>query len=91
MGGRLGLEGLWERLMDAFAGGAPNSELTLVVERQGDGWCVLGPAGRWRRFAYRVDAEEAALRRAEQFRGTVARIVVVVRSDSGDLRPIRVS
>lgn len=45
-----------------------SSPLSLVIVRFLDGWRILGPQGRWGRFAYRVDAEEAALRLARKAR-----------------------
>lgn len=52
--------------------------LSLVVVRFRDGWRILAPNGRWGRFAYRVDAEEAAIRLARKAReeGRPARIWV---------------
>lgn len=42
--------------------------LCLAVVRFPDGWRILAPTGRWGRFEYRVDAEEAALRLARRAR-----------------------
>lgn len=52
--------------------------LRLVVVRHADGWLILGEKGRLGRYAYRVDAEEAALRLARKARaqGREARIWV---------------
>ncbi|WP_395672240.1 hypothetical protein [Phenylobacterium sp.] len=62
--------------------------MTIAVVRQGDGWRVFGPAGFWRHFAYRVDAEEAALHLAARLRAKEARVVVLVQSASGEGHPI---
>lgn len=52
--------------------------LCLAVVRFPDGWRILAPHGRWGRFPYRVDAEEAAIRLARKARaeGREARIWV---------------
>lgn len=42
--------------------------LCLAVVRFPDGWRILAQHGRWGRFAYRVDAEEAAIRLARKAR-----------------------
>jgi hypothetical protein len=62
--------------------------LELAVLRFRDGWQVVGPAGGWRRFAYRVDAEEAALRLAEQAAQRGGSVRVLVQDDAGELRPL---
>jgi hypothetical protein len=62
--------------------------LTLAVLRHRDGWRVFGPNGGWRTFAYRVDAEEAALRLASQAVGDTGPIHVLVQDPSGELRPL---
>jgi len=62
--------------------------LTLAVLRHRDGWRVFGPNGGWRRFQYRVDAEEAALRLAEQARRNQAEVTVLVQDRWGELRPL---
>ena len=52
--------------------------LDLAVVHFADGWRILAEHGRWGRFAYRVDAEEAAIRLARKARaqGREARIWV---------------
>ena len=60
--------------------------MTLAVLRHRDGWRVFGPNGGWRRFAYRVDAEEAALRLARQARKTAGPVRVLVQDPYGQLR-----
>jgi hypothetical protein len=45
-----------------------STPLCLAVLRFPDGWRILAPTGRWGRFAYRVDAEEAAIRLARKAR-----------------------
>jgi len=63
--------------------------IDLAVLRFRDGWQVVGPAGASRRFAYRVDAEEVALRLAEQARRTAGEVRVLVQDDCGELRLLR--
>jgi len=72
--------------------GAPAAATTLAVLRHGDGWRVYGPNGGWRRFAYKVDAEEAALRLARQALAQAdAQVEVLVQGPSGELRPLAVA
>ncbi len=67
---------------------ASGQVLTLAVLRHRDGWRVFGPNGGWRRFAYKVDAEEAALRLADQARRTAADVTVLIQDPWGELRPL---
>jgi hypothetical protein len=61
--------------------------LRLEVIRYSDGWRVLAPGGRiggW--FAYRVDAEEAAIRHARKARGRGRDVEVWVQDTGGHLQ-----
>jgi hypothetical protein len=62
--------------------------LTLAVLRHGDGWRVFGPNGGWRRFDYKVDAEEAALRLARHASRDLGEVTVLVQNAWGELRPL---
>ncbi len=59
---------------------------TLAVLRQPGGWRVFGPNGGWRLFRYKVDAEEAAIRLAEQARSQGGDVRVLVQDACGELR-----
>lgn len=59
--------------------------LRLVVVHFPDGWRILGPHGRWGRFAYRVDAEEAAIRLAREARAEGREVGVWVQDMCGRL------
>jgi hypothetical protein len=56
------------------------------VLRHHDGWRVFGPTGGWRRFDYKVDAEEAALRLAAQARRPALDVEVLVQNAAGELK-----
>lgn len=57
----------------------------LVVLRSPGGWRVVGPNGSWRKFDYRVDAEEAALRLASQAETSGGSVKVLVQDCGGRL------
>lgn len=59
--------------------------LCLVVIRFADGWRILAPQGRWGRFAFRVDAEEAAIRLARRARAEGREVTVLVQDRCGRL------
>ena len=59
--------------------------LCLAVVRFRDGWRILAPNGRWGRFAYRVDAEEAAIRLARKARDTGRPVRIWVQDMCGQL------
>ena len=59
--------------------------LRLVVVRYEDGWRILGEKGRWGCYAYRVDAEEAALRFARKARAEGRDVRIWVQDLSGRL------
>jgi hypothetical protein len=50
-----------------------------------DGWRILAPEGRWGRFSYRVDAEEAALRLARRARADGREVSIWVQDICGRL------
>ncbi len=60
--------------------------LRLAVLRFEDGWRILAPNGRWGRFRYRVDAEEAALRLARKARAEGREVTVWVQDLCGRLQ-----
>lgn len=59
--------------------------LRLVVVRYPDGWRILGEKGQWGRYAYRVDAEEAALRLARKARAEGREVQILVQDLNGRL------
>lgn len=62
-----------------------SAPLCLAVIRFPDGWRILAPNGRWGRFRYRVDAEEAALRLARKARAGGREVDVWVQDLCGRL------
>jgi hypothetical protein len=63
----------------------PVGAVTLAVLWHKDGWRVFGPNGTWRRFDYKIDAEEAALRLAYQARHRSGEVRVLVQDQWGEL------
>lgn len=62
---------------------------TLTVMRSGDGWGVVSEDGRSRgRFRYQIDAEEAALRMAQDWRRRGSLVEVLVQTRSGEVKPL---
>jgi hypothetical protein len=59
----------------------------FAVVREGDGWRVIGSHHKFGRYAYRVDAEEIALRLAERARAAGQSSAALVQDESGELRP----
>ena len=59
--------------------------LDLAVVHFSDGWRILAEHGRWGRFAYRVDAEEAAIRLARKARGQGRDVRIWVQDICGHL------
>lgn len=59
--------------------------LCLTIVHFPDGWRILAKHGRWGRFAYRVDAEEAAIRLARRARSSGREAVIWVRDVRGRL------
>ena len=62
--------------------------LCLAVVRFPDGWRILAKHGRWGRFAYRVDAEEAAIRLARKARAEGREVQVCVQDICGRLEAL---
>ncbi len=60
----------------------------IAVLRSSVGWQVVGPKGSWRSFAYRVDAEEAALRLAAQAKASGGTVNVLVQDSCGRLEAL---
>jgi hypothetical protein len=59
--------------------------LCLAVVRFPDGWRILAANGRWGRFPYRVDAEEAAIRLARKARAEGREVSIWVQDLCGRL------
>jgi hypothetical protein len=68
---------------------SPRTPLRLVVVRYSDGWRILGEKGRWGRYAYRVDAEEAALRLAHKARQAGREVEIWVQDRCGRLEGLK--
>lgn len=62
--------------------------LELAVVHFADGWRILAGAGKWGRFPYRVDAEDAALRLGAQARDDGREVQILVQESYGRLRPL---
>jgi hypothetical protein len=62
--------------------------LVLAVVRFPDGWRILAPNGRWGRFDYRVDAEEAAIRLARKAREKHRKVRIWVQDICGRLEDL---
>lgn len=63
----------------------------FAVVRVEDGWCVLSRERRSRRFDYRIDAEEAALKLCHEAEGRGASVKLLVQDGGGQLRPVPLS
>jgi hypothetical protein len=61
---------------------------TFSVIRVADMWTITADGRRWGRFAYRVDAEEAALRLAAKGRGQGRPVEVLSQDPWGEMRPL---
>jgi hypothetical protein len=59
----------------------------IAVVYFSEGWRIVAGRHRWGCYAYRVDAEEAALRLVEKARAHGASIEVLVQDNRGELRP----
>lgn len=60
------------------------------VVRFGDGWTIIASGRKWGRFAFKVDAEGAALRLAQQAMDGGADVQVVVQGAWGEMTPLKV-
>lgn len=60
----------------------------LVVIRFADGWRVIGAHGGDKLYKFRVDAEEAALRRAAQAERGGGQVQVLIEAADGRLQPL---
>lgn len=65
-----------------------SAPLCLAVVRFSDGWRILAQHGRWGRFAYRVDAEEAALRLARKARAQGREVRIWVQDLCGRMQDL---
>lgn len=59
---------------------------SLSVIRFGDGWTLIANGKKWGRFAYQVDAEEAALRLSDRAARDGKPVEVFVQSPWGEMR-----
>lgn len=62
-----------------------SAPLCFAVLRFPDGWRILAQHGRWGRFDYRVDAEEAAIRLARKARAEGRDVSIFVQDLCGRL------
>lgn len=65
-----------------------SSPIEYVVVRFTDGWKVLSGAKRWGRFAFQVDAVEAALRLARKAAAKGQDVRVLVQDIWGRITPL---
>ena len=61
----------------------------LAILRTDDGWSLVAGDRTLGRFAYRVDAEEAALRLIDRARLDHREVQLLVQDEAGQLRPFR--
>lgn len=61
--------------------------ISLAILRNSGGWRVISDGGMVGDYAYRVDAEEAALRFAAASRGTGKAVEILLQEPGGELRP----
>lgn len=62
--------------------------IALVIVHFPDGWRILARNERWGRFAYRVDAEEAALRLAGKLAAQGETVEIWVQTAVGRLEEL---
>lgn len=78
-------------LFDAFPEAPCHPAVTsLGVVRHADGWTIVVSGRRWGRFAYKVDAEEAALRLARRMAQSGEQVEVMVQERWGEMRSLRI-
>lgn len=70
----------------ALSSGPPLTRLGVV--RHADGWAIVASGRRWGRFAYKVDAEEAALRLARRIAEGGEQVEITVQERWGEMRPL---
>lgn len=78
-----GRQAIYTKELGKMSDAAP---LELAVLRFADGWRILAEHGRWGRFAYRVDAEEAAIRLAHKARAQGREVHIWVQGLCGHLQ-----
>jgi len=61
---------------------------SLGVVRFHDGWTLVAGGRKWGRFAFKVDAEEAAIRLARKAVAGGDRVEIMVQGDWGELTPM---
>lgn len=64
---------------------------SFVVIRSSDHWTIEAEGKPWGRFAFRVDAEEAALRLADRAAAAGVPVQVLVRSLTGRVVALKVA
>jgi hypothetical protein len=62
------------------------SAITIAILRNQDGWRVISDGGAVGDYAYRVDAEEAALRFAKAAGGTGRPVEILLQQPGGELQ-----
>ncbi len=60
--------------------------ISIAILRKGDGWRVLSGGGSVGDYAYRVDAEEAALKFAAAAEGSGRPVEILLQQPGGELR-----
>lgn len=63
------------------------SPISLAILRNSGGWRVISDGGLVGDYAYRVDAEEAALRFAAASSGAGRAVEILLQQPGGELRP----
>ncbi len=61
---------------------------SVGIVRFRDGWTVISGGRKWGRFAFKVDAEEAALRLAQEANAKGAPVEIVVQGSWGEMTPM---
>ncbi|HTK35484.1 MAG TPA: hypothetical protein VL358_09390 [Caulobacteraceae bacterium] len=63
---------------------------TFSVVRQGDAWTVVADGKRWGRFAYKVDAEETAIRLSTRAAADGGEPEVLVQTPWGEMAELKI-
>ncbi len=62
---------------------------SVGIVRFRDGWTLIAGGRKWGRFAFKVDAEEAALRLAKQAEAKGAPVQILVQGSWGEMTPMK--
>lgn len=65
------------------------ASISIAILRKDGGWRVISDGGQVGDFAYRVDAEEAALRFATAAEGSGRPVEILLQQPGGELRTFR--